>query len=109
MIQLSGLQEGRDIDIKYIGLRKGEKLNEELYWQGEDIVSTENEKIRMLRQNGLDKENVLTFLRAFEKNEQQMKNNNPLDLLKILIPEGTFGCNGRNGSNNNGFKKTSQT
>ena len=45
MIRLSGLEEGRDIDIEFIGLHPGEKLFEELFVDGEDYVRTTYEKI----------------------------------------------------------------
>jgi len=35
MIMLAGLEEGRDIEIKFIGLRKGEKLSEKLFCEEE--------------------------------------------------------------------------
>ncbi len=52
LIRKHGLEPGRDIDIVFTGLRPGEKLHEELYWQGEGIIPTENKKITMLRPNG---------------------------------------------------------
>ncbi len=45
MIRLAGLNLGKDIDIKYSGLRPGEKLYEELLASKEDNLSTHNEKI----------------------------------------------------------------
>lgn len=45
MIALSGLEEGRDIDIVVTGLRPGEKLFEELFVKGEVYRRTEHEKI----------------------------------------------------------------
>jgi FlaA1/EpsC-like NDP-sugar epimerase len=45
MVQLSGLVEGVDIDIKFTGLRPGEKLFEELLASKEDTKPTYNEKI----------------------------------------------------------------
>jgi len=45
MIELSGFQVGRDIDIVYTGLRPGEKLVEHLYVVGEEVVPTRHEKI----------------------------------------------------------------
>lgn len=45
MIQLSGLEEGRDIEIQEIGLRPGEKLFEELLATEENTKETHHEKI----------------------------------------------------------------
>jgi FlaA1/EpsC-like NDP-sugar epimerase len=45
MIELSGLEVGRDIDIVYSGARPGEKLYEELFISGEDYERTFHEKI----------------------------------------------------------------
>jgi len=39
---------GIDIEIQFTGLRPGEKLYEELYYNNEKMISTENEKIFML-------------------------------------------------------------
>ena len=45
MISLSGLVLGRDINIRYTGLRPGEKLYEELLMSEEGLQRTLNEKI----------------------------------------------------------------
>lgn len=45
MIRLSGLELGKDIQIRYTGLRPGEKLFEELLTQGENIKPTHHKKI----------------------------------------------------------------
>jgi FlaA1/EpsC-like NDP-sugar epimerase len=45
LIKLSGLEVGRDIDIKYIGARPGEKFFEELFANGEVYQRTHHEKI----------------------------------------------------------------
>lgn len=47
LIRLSGKEQ--DIEIKFIGLRPGEKLYEELITEGEGIVKTDHEKILVLR------------------------------------------------------------
>jgi len=58
LIRLSGKEPGRDIEIKYTGLRQGEKLYEELISEGEGIVPTIYDKILVLKTtnqwNGLD-------------------------------------------------------
>lgn len=45
MINLSGLVIGKDINIKYVGLRPGEKLYEELLMSEEGLRKTPNRKI----------------------------------------------------------------
>lgn len=47
MITLSGLRPDIDIDIKFTGVRPGEKLFEELRKEGEDIEPTVHPKIRV--------------------------------------------------------------
>lgn len=49
LIRLYGLEPEQDIPIRFIGLRPGEKLYEELITEGEGIVNTTHEKILVLR------------------------------------------------------------
>ncbi len=49
LIRLSGKEPDRDIEIVYTGLRPGEKLYEELITEGEGIVETGHEKIKVIR------------------------------------------------------------
>ena len=51
LIRLSGFKPDVDIEIKFIGLRPGEKLYEELITEGEGIVKTPHEKLFVLRAN----------------------------------------------------------
>ncbi|GMQ79040.1 MAG: nucleoside-diphosphate sugar epimerase/dehydratase [Anaerolineae bacterium] len=45
MIELSGLEPETDIEIQYVGLRPGDKLNEELFVDGEKPKRTKHQKI----------------------------------------------------------------
>jgi FlaA1/EpsC-like NDP-sugar epimerase len=45
LIELSGLQVGRDVGVIYTGLRPGEKLFEELFIPGEVYARTAHQKI----------------------------------------------------------------
>lgn len=49
MIRLSGFEPGRDIEIKFVGLRPGEKLYEELLVEGEDVEPTDHPQVRVVR------------------------------------------------------------
>jgi len=49
LIRLSGKEPGEDIEIKYIGLRPGEKLYEELITAGEDVLPTDHSQIMVLQ------------------------------------------------------------
>ena len=49
LIRLSGLKPDEDIEIKFIGLRLGEKLYEELVADGEGIHPTGHQKIMAIR------------------------------------------------------------
>lgn len=54
MIVLSGKKPGIDIDIKYIGLRPGEKLTEQLFHDSEAIDKTSHAKILLARHNRIN-------------------------------------------------------
>lgn len=49
MIRLAGREPGTDIEIRYIGLRPGEKRFEELFYDAEDLIATNHPKIRTAR------------------------------------------------------------
>jgi FlaA1/EpsC-like NDP-sugar epimerase len=54
MIELSGLEPGRDIDIEIVGKRMGEKLHEELFNDFERCTPTAAEKIMLADRTPLD-------------------------------------------------------
>jgi FlaA1/EpsC-like NDP-sugar epimerase len=45
LIHLSGLEEGRDVEITFTGLRPGEKMFEELFLESEDFAPTAHGKV----------------------------------------------------------------
>jgi len=74
MIRLAGLVPGRDIKIKYIGLRPGEKMFEELSMSAESVDKTSHEKIFVLRDNDFVSEELSKLL---ENLGEAIKNEDP--------------------------------
>jgi FlaA1/EpsC-like NDP-sugar epimerase len=64
MIELSGLEPGRDIDIEVVGRRTGEKLHEELFNGYERCCATAAEKILLAERRPLE---VATVEAMFEE------------------------------------------
>ncbi len=66
MIRLSGFEPYTDIDIKFTGLRPGEKLYEELLMDEEGLKTTDNELIHIGKPIVLDEEELLNSLSELE-------------------------------------------
>ena len=67
MIRLSGLEPDVDIEIRYTGLRPGEKLYEELLLSGEGMQKTRNDLIYIGQEMPFDKERFVAQLHALER------------------------------------------
>jgi len=91
LISFSGLKLGKDVEIVSVGLRPGEKLHEELYWQGEGIVPTENKKITMLKPNGLYPERLNAQLEELEGWSRSNNIQGIYTTLKEIVPEAKIG------------------
>lgn len=62
LIRLSSLEPHKDIEIKEIGLRPGEKLYEELLMKSEHLLKTPNEKIFIEQQRPIDANEIMDHL-----------------------------------------------
>lgn len=96
MIQLSGLEIGKDIEIKVTGLRPGEKLFEELLAKEENTLPTHHAqilkaKVRKCEKNKLVQINELIQLFGKQNNEEMVR------MMKEIVPEFI--------SNNSDFEK----
>ena len=87
LISLSGFQADKDVEIVFTGLRAGEKLHEELYWQGEGILPTENKKITMWKPNGLDTASLFSQLKNLEKSMEANDVRAVITTLGEIVPE----------------------
>jgi FlaA1/EpsC-like NDP-sugar epimerase len=91
MIQLSGLVEGKDIDIVFTGLRPGEKLYEELLDNEESNMATHHPKIMIAQTRKIDftevKESVDQMESAVRSGEMIDKDIEIVKILKSMLLE----------------------
>lgn len=87
LIRLSGLEPYKDIEIKEIGLRPGEKLYEELLMKSEHLSKTSNEKIFVEEQRPITPEEIMTDLLTLDKMiSSQCSNAQLIALMRRLVP-----------------------
>ena len=87
LIRLSGFKPDVDIPIKFIGLRAGEKLYEELITEGEGIVPTSHDKIMVLRGDGYDPERVTSCVNDLIDVSKKQDISQIKAFIKRLVPE----------------------
>lgn len=87
LIRLSGLEPYKDIEIKEIGLRPGEKLYEELLMQSEHLLTTENKKIFVEQQQLIPPTKIMRGLVALDQCvSQQRPREELIALMRRLVP-----------------------
>jgi FlaA1/EpsC-like NDP-sugar epimerase len=91
MVHLSGLELGRDIEIKFTGLRPGEKLYEELFYNKEGLKTTGNKKIFIAEPTLYNKEvilkQIMTLLSESAQKEDAELRNQLFSLVQTLDPQ----------------------
>lgn len=85
LIKLSGLKPGVDIEIKYTGLRPGEKLYEEKLMDEEGLSKTNNNLIYIGKPINIDYENFLKDLSILMEYAYLNKNENVIDMVKKMV------------------------
>jgi len=93
MIRLSGKVPGEDIEIKYVGLRPGEKLYEELFHEQEKLQQTGHEKILLAQHRKVDWVMLSASMADMEQACQQFDNACLMQQLQQLVPENRIGHN----------------
>lgn len=87
MIKLSGYTPDIDIEIKFIGLRPGEKLYEELLSNNATTVPTHNEKIMISKDPSLGFDEVEILSKQIIKAAVRRDKLQVVRLLKDIVPE----------------------
>lgn len=87
MIKLAGLTPGREIDIKFTGLRPGEKLFEELLNKEEEVIPTENSKILIAKVIEYDFEKVSKSIERVIDVAMKNRDEDVVKQMKRIVPE----------------------
>jgi len=86
LIRLSGKEPGEDIKIVYTGLRRGEKLHEELFHNDESITETKYKKIHLAATRNVDEDTVKqvfsTLITKLDSYDSSIS-----DCIQLLVPE----------------------
>lgn len=86
LIRMYGKVPYKDVEIKFTGLRPGEKLFEELLMDEEGLTSTANEKIFIGNQIEIDSEALLSKLKALRNAADSNDSEKTVELLSDLVP-----------------------
>jgi hypothetical protein len=87
LIEIAGFTPDKDIRIEFTGLRPGEKLFEELSYQGEHIASTRHPKIMQMLGEPLPFERVRRYVLELVAQLDQLSPDEIKCLLKHAVPE----------------------
>lgn len=85
LIRLSGYTLGVDMEIKYTGLRPGEKLYEELLMKEEGLQETDNKLIHIGKPIEFDKENFFNNLEKLKEEAYSETGNIRESLKKVVV------------------------
>lgn len=86
LIVLSGLEPGKDIEIKFIGLRPGERIAEEDIIDAEHDRMTGHDKIYVTGSASYDPDRLTLDIQALEQFANNMDEANVIAKLKEMIP-----------------------
>ena len=87
MIRLAGYVPNEDIQIKFIGLRPGEKLYEEVLSSEENTIPTGNAKIRVAKVREYKRNEILEAYDRLEELALAVKIEDTVRLMKRIVPE----------------------
>jgi FlaA1/EpsC-like NDP-sugar epimerase len=87
LIRLYGYEPGKDIDVKIIGLRPGEKLHESLVDEGEDAEPVrQQEKLLRIRGRSGDEKLCRELMASLEQALRERDEEEAMRVLSLLVP-----------------------
>jgi FlaA1/EpsC-like NDP-sugar epimerase len=86
MIQLSGLEIGKDIELEFTGLRPGEKLFEELLANEENTIPTHHQKI-LIANTRVETAEQMQRIQTLVELCVQQDNTAIVTQMKKIVPE----------------------
>ena len=95
MIRLSGLTPYEDIDIRFTGMRDGEKLFEELEITGENLLKTRNPKIFIGKIASYTRGEVANILTEFQSAVIAKSETDIRSAFNKFLPEANITMNGK--------------
>ena len=87
MIKLSGLELGKDIEIKITGLRPGEKLYEELLTNEENTIPTHHPQILIAKVRKYDFQEISSTICQLTELFETQNNEMIVQHMKSIVPE----------------------
>lgn len=87
MIQLSGYEEGKDVEIVYTGLREGEKLHEELLTTKESDTPTYHEKIKIAKIEKIAYFKIAREIEVLIDKASKDDDYQIVEIMKKIVPE----------------------
>lgn len=87
MIRLAGFVPDKDIPIKIVGLRPGEKLYEELLNDSAKNLPTHHEKIMIAMENSIDFEEICLKVASLIAAAKSGEMSETVALMKGLVPD----------------------
>jgi FlaA1/EpsC-like NDP-sugar epimerase len=87
MITLSGFRPDEDIEIRFTGVRPGEKLFEELRCDGEDVEPTAHPKVRVWKHLQQSWQRVCQHMEHMESLANEPARDPVVDALREAVPE----------------------
>jgi FlaA1/EpsC-like NDP-sugar epimerase len=87
LIRLSGLTEGEDIEITFTGVRPGEKLYEELFFTGDEVLGTSHPKIMKARYDAPDLRVYMQIIQLIESAQRNASDSYLRRCLEEIVPD----------------------